>query len=224
MFLKIKGRTMFKLAPSILSADFSKLGEQVNLIETGGADLIHIDVMDGHFVPNISFGATVMKSLDGHTALDYDVHLMIENPDDYIEDFITENTRYITVHQEACVHLNRTITHIKDLGAKAGVSINPATPVESLFEILEQVDLVLIMSVNPGFGGQKFIEGSLKKIEKLAQIRKERNLDFLIEVDGGVTLDNCTKVSNAGADILVAGSAIFGTDDVIERTKEFKKR
>ena len=204
MFLKIKGRTMFKLAPSILSADFSKLGEQVNLIETGGADLIHIDVMDGHFVPNISFGATVMKSLDGHTALDYDVHLMIENPDDYIEDFITENTRYITVHQEACVHLNRTITHIKDLGVKAGVSINPATPVESLFEILEQVDLVLIMSVNPGFGGQKFIEGSLKKIEKLAQIRKERNLDFLIEVDGGVTLDNCTKVSNAGADILVA--------------------
>ncbi len=224
MFLKIKGRTMFKLAPSILSADFSKLGEQVNLIETGGADLIHIDVMDGHFVPNISFGATVMKSLDGHTALDYDVHLMIENPDDYIEDFITENTRYITVHQEACVHLNRTITHIKDLGVKAGVSINPATPVESLFEILEQVDLVLIMSVNPGFGGQKFIEGSLKKIEKLAQIRKERNLDFLIEVDGGVTLDNCAKVSNAGADILVAGSAIFGTDDVIERTKEFKKR
>jgi len=213
---------MFKLAPSILSADFSKLGESVSQIEKGGADLIHVDVMDGHFVPNISFGAAVMKSLNNCTGLMYDVHLMIENPDAYIEEFAGEKTEYITVHQEACVHLHRTVQHIKNLGIKAGVSVNPATPLCLLEEILEDVDLVLIMSVNPGFGGQKFIESSLEKIEKLSEMRKNRGLKFLIEVDGGVNLENAPLLCKAGADILVAGSAVFGADDVKKRTEEFK--
>ena len=213
---------MFKLAPSILSADFSRLGEHVSLIEKGGADLIHVDVMDGHFVPNISFGAAVMKSLNGKTKMNYDVHLMIENPDKYLEDFVTDQTEYITVHQEACVHLHRTIQHIKSLGIKAGVSINPATPIGVLEDILEELDMVLVMSVNPGFGGQKFIPRALDKIKGLDEIRKERGLDFLIEVDGGVTLDNAVEIAEAGADILVAGSAVFGAADVVKRTEEFK--
>ncbi|MBR5128982.1 MAG: ribulose-phosphate 3-epimerase [Firmicutes bacterium] len=213
---------MAKLAPSILSADFSRLGEHVSLIEKGGADLIHVDVMDGHFVPNISFGSAVMKSLDGKTELKYDVHLMIEDPDKYLEDFVTENTEYITVHQEACIHLHRTIQHIKSLGIKAGVSINPATPIGLLEDILEDIDLVLIMSVNPGFGGQKFIPRALEKIKRLDQWRKEKNLSFLIEVDGGVNLDNAKEIIDAGTDILVAGSAVFGASDIIERTKAFK--
>lgn len=218
----MKGKKMFKLAPSILSADFAKLGEEVALIEKGGADLIHVDVMDGHFVPNISFGAAVMKSVRDCTGLNYDVHLMIENPDMYIEDFLTERTEYITVHQEACIHLNRTINHIRSLNVKAGVSINPATPLSAIEEVLEDVDLVLIMSVNPGFGGQKFIPGALNKIERLAAVRRERKLNFLIEVDGGVTLENARAIADAGADILVAGSAVFGADDIKKRTEEFK--
>jgi ribulose-phosphate 3-epimerase len=213
---------MVKLAPSILSADFSKLGEQVSLIEKGGADLIHVDVMDGHFVPNISFGAAVMKSINNCTNMKYDVHLMIENADAYMEDFVTDATEYITVHQEACVHLNRTVQHIKSLGVKAGVSINPATPLSAIEEILPDVDMVLIMSVNPGFGGQKFIKSALNKIQRLAHMRKDLKLDFLIEVDGGITLENDREVIYAGADILVAGSAVFGAEDIVERTKEFK--
>ncbi len=213
---------MFKLAPSILSADFSRLGEHVSLIEKGGADIIHVDVMDGHFVPNISFGSAVMKSLNGKTELGYDVHLMIENPDQYLEDFVTEKTEYITVHQEACVHLHRTIQHIKSLGIKAGVSINPATPVGVLEDILEDVDLILVMSVNPGFGGQKFIPRALDKIKCLDQLRKEKGLDFIIEVDGGVTLANAAEIAEAGADMLVAGSAVFGAEDIVNRVKEFK--
>ena len=213
---------MFKLAPSILSADFSKLGEHVSLIEKGGADIIHVDVMDGHFVPNISFGAAVMKSLNGKTDLGYDVHLMIENPDKYLEDFVTDKTEYITVHQEACVHLHRTIQHIKSLGVKAGVSINPATPVGVLEDILADVDLVLVMSVNPGFGGQKFIPRALDKIKALDKLRKEQGLDFIIEVDGGVTLANAAEIADAGADMLVAGSAVFGAEDIVQRVKEFK--
>lgn len=214
---------MFELAPSILSADFSKLGEDVSSIEKGGADLIHVDVMDGHFVPNISFGAAVMKSLNGKTELPYDVHLMIENPDKYLEDFVTDKTEYITVHQEACIHLHRTVQHIKGLGIKAGVSINPATSLTMIEEILDDIDLVLIMSVNPGFGGQKFIPSALSKIERLAKIREERGLKFKIEVDGGVTLNNAAQIANAGADILVAGSAVFGADDIVNRTQDFKK-
>ena len=213
---------MFKLAPSILSADFSQLGKQVELIEKGGADLIHVDVMDGHFVPNISFGAAVMKSVEKCVSLNFDVHLMIENPDDYIEDFMTLRTEFITVHQEACTHLHRTIGHIKNLGAKAGVSLNPATPVSTLEEILDELDLVLIMSVNPGFGGQKFINSSLRKIKKLSEIRRERGLDFQIEVDGGVTTENACMLAEAGADILVAGSAVFGASDITKRVKAFK--
>lgn len=213
---------MFELAPSILSADFSKLGEDVSSIEKGGADLIHVDVMDGHFVPNISFGSAVMKSLNKITKLPYDVHLMIENPDKYLEDFVTEKTEYITVHQEACIHLHRTVQHIKGLGIKAGVSINPATSLTVIEEILDDIDLVLIMSVNPGFGGQKFIPSALSKIERLAKIREERGLKFKIEVDGGVTLNNAAQIANAGADILVAGSAVFGADDIVNRTREFK--
>lgn len=212
-----------KLAPSILSADFSKLGEHVGLIEKGGAHLIHVDVMDGHFVPNISFGALVMKSLLGKTGIPFDVHLMIENPDKYIGDFVTDNTEYITVHQEACTHLHRTIQLIKSHGKKAGVSLNPATSLDTLEYVLEDLDMVLIMSVNPGFGGQKFIPSALRKIRELDEIRKERGLSFEIEVDGGVTLDNVKEVLEAGADIIVAGSAVFAAPDIEERVKEFVK-
>ena len=214
---------MLKLAPSILSADFSALAADVKKIEEGGADYIHVDVMDGHFVPNISFGAAVMKSLNGKTSLPYDVHLMIENPDQYIGDFVTDQTEFITVHQEACVHLHRTIQNIKSRGVKAGVSINPATPVSTLECILEDVDLVLIMSVNPGFGGQKFIPQTLEKVKELAAIKKERGLDFAIEIDGGVTLANAKEVMDAGVEIAVAGSAVFGAEDVVQRVKEFKE-
>lgn len=204
---------MAKIAPSILSADFSKLGEEVREICLCGSDFVHVDVMDGSFVPNISFGAAVMKSLNGIASAPYDVHLMIEDPDRYLESFLTENTAYITVHQEACRHLHRTIHHIKACGVKAGVSLNPATPVSVLEDVLADLDLVLVMSVNPGFGGQTFIPGALDKIRRLDALRKERGLSFLIEVDGGIKTDNAAAVRNAGADILVAGSAVFGASD-----------
>ena len=165
--------------------------------------------MDGHFVPNITFGPSVLKSLNNRNTVPYDVHLMIENPDLYIEDFVTDKTEYIVVHQEACRHLHRTISHIKSFGIKAGVSINPATSVETLYDILPFVDLVLIMSVNPGFGGQKFIHHSLRKIERLKALREEMNLDFQIEIDGGVNEDNVSEIIASGVDIIVAGSAVF---------------
>lgn len=213
---------MLKLAPSILSADFGHLAEDVKKIEEGGADYIHVDVMDGHFVPNISFGAPVMKCLNGKTSLPYDVHLMIENPDRYIDDFVTPQTEYITVHQEACVHLHRTVQNIKSKGVKAGVSINPATPVSTLECILPDVDMVLIMSVNPGFGGQKFIPGALGKVRELAEVKRSKGLDFVIEIDGGITLDNIGEVMEAGVEMAVAGSAVFKAEDVAERVKAFK--
>ena len=212
-----------KLAPSILSADFANLLGDVKKIEEGGADYIHVDVMDGHFVPNISFGAPVMKCLNGKTSLPYDVHLMIENPDAYIKDFVTPQTEFITVHQEACRHLHRTIQNIKAQGIKAGVSINPATTVSTLSCILADVDLVLIMSVNPGFGGQSFIDSTVDKVRELAQIKKEKNLDFAIEIDGGVTLDNAAMLAEAGVEIAVAGSAVFKASDVVGTVKKFKE-
>ena len=208
---------MAKLAPSILSADFSRLAEQVKEIEKAGAHLIHVDVMDGHFVPNITFGAPVMKSLLGKTGIPFDVHLMIENPDMYIADFVTENTEYITVHQEACIHLHRTIQNIRSHGVRAGVSINPATPVCMIEEVLSDVDMVLVMSVNPGFGGQKFIPSALDKIRALDNIRKERNLDFVIEIDGGA--DNIDEILAAGTDIVVAGSSVFKKGDIDKQVK-----
>ncbi len=210
---------MAKLAPSILSADFSRLAEQVNEIEKAGAHLIHVDVMDGHFVPNITFGAPVMKSLLGKTGIPFDVHLMIENPDMYIADFVTENTEYITVHQEACIHLHRAIQNIRSHGVKAGVSINPATPVCMIEEVLSDVDMVLVMSVNPGFGGQKFIPSALDKIRALDNIRKERNLDFVIEIDGGAGADNIDEILAAGTDIVVAGSSVFKKGDIDKQVK-----
>ena len=210
---------MAKLAPSILSADFSRLAEQVNEIEKAGAHLIHVDVMDGHFVPNITFGAPVMTSLLGKTSIPFDVHLMIENPDMYIADFVTENTEYITVHQEACIHLHRTIQNIRSHGVKAGVSINPATPVCMIEEVLSDVDMVLVMSVNPGFGGQKFIPSALDKIRALDNIRKERNLDFVIEIDGGAGADNIDEILAAGTDIVVAGSSVFKKGDIDKQVK-----
>lgn len=200
---------MAKVAPSILSADFSKLGADVQEICEFGADYIHVDVMDGAFVPNISFGAGVMKSLNNVATIPYDVHLMIEDPDRYIEDFVTPNTEFITVHQEACRHLDRTIQHIHSTGVKAGVALNPATPIVMVEDVLDKVDMILIMSVNPGFGGQKFIPRALDKIRRLDEIRKANGYDFVIEVDGGVNLQNCEELKSVSTDILVAGSAVF---------------
>ena len=204
---------MAKVAPSILSADFSKLGADVHEICEFGADYIHVDVMDGAFVPNISFGAGVMKSLNNVATIPYDVHLMIEDPDRYIEDFVTPNTEFITVHQEACRHLDRTIQHIHSTGVKAGVALNPATPIVMVEDVLDKVDMILIMSVNPGFGGQKFIPRALDKIRRLDEIRKASGYDFVIEVDGGVNLQNCEELKSVGTDILVAGSAVFKAED-----------
>lgn len=210
------------LAPSILAANFANLEKEIRKVEMAGVDLIHCDVMDGKFVPNITFGPIVINAVKKITRLPLDVHLMIEKPDDFLDDFIKAGASYLTVHQESVVHLHRTITRIKDLGAKAGVSINPSTPVNSLCEILEFVDLVLVMSVNPGFGGQKFIESSLKKIRDLKSIREENNYNYLIEVDGGVDTNTITKLKNAGVDVFVAGSAIFSKDNVTAAALELK--
>ncbi|MDR0886751.1 MAG: ribulose-phosphate 3-epimerase [Clostridiales Family XIII bacterium] len=210
------------LAPSILSADFSKLGEDVKMLERIGADLIHVDVMDGHFVPNISFGPMVMKSVLGQTKLPFDVHLMIENPDQFAHEFVTDMTRYIVVHQESTKHLNRSLQNIKSLGVKSGVSLNPATPVSTLENVLYLCDMVLIMSVNPGFGGQKFIPNSYDKIRELKQIREEKGYDYLIEVDGGANLDNLADLFEAGVDVVVAGSAVFGADSPDKWAEQFR--
>ena len=214
---------MAKIAPSILSADFSQLGEQVGVIREAGADLIRVDVMDGHFVPNISFGAPVMKCLCEKTDLPFDVHLMIEDPDKYIKDFVTDQTEYITVHQEACVHLDRTIEYIKSFGIKAGVALNPATPTDTIYRILDKADLVLVMSVNPGFGGQKFIGYTLDKVKELAKEREKRGLSFEIEIDGGAGLDNIKSIIESGTDIVVAGSSVFRSDDPAETVRKMKE-
>ncbi|WP_027716543.1 ribulose-phosphate 3-epimerase [Desulfuromonas sp. TF] len=214
---------MIKIAPSILSADFSRLGDEIRAIERGGADYVHIDVMDGHFVPNITIGPLVVDAVRRVTDLPLDVHLMIENPDRYIPDFVKAGADIVTVHQEAVPHLHRTVQLIRSLGKRAGVSINPATPVSTLDVILEELDLVLIMSVNPGFGGQGFIPACLPKIEELRRQIDRRGLPVELEVDGGVKTDNIGLIAGAGADVFVAGSAVFGEADyaaTIARLKE----
>ncbi len=204
---------MVKIAPSILSADFMRLGDEIKAAEAAGADMLHLDIMDGHFVPNITIGPGVVEAVRKVTSLPLDVHLMIEEPDKFIGDFVKAGADYITVHAEASVHMHRTVQWIKESGVKAGVSINPATPLWSLDNILPDLDMALLMSVNPGFGGQGFIPCVLDKVNALKNIIKERGLNVLIEVDGGVKPDNAKEVASAGADILVMGSAFFNSED-----------
>lgn len=211
------------LAPSILSADFTNLAQQIRMVEIGGADWIHCDIMDGHFVPNITFGPSLVKAALQVTKLPIDVHLMIENPDNYLEDFIKAGASYVSVHVEEVVHLNRTINRIKELGAKAGVVINPATPVRSVADVAEYIDLLLIMTVNPGFGGQKFIPNSIRRIKEAATLRSDLNASFLIEIDGGVNAETAKTAFEAGAEVFVAGSSIFKADNISAATVEIKK-
>src|SRR3954470_3968124 len=203
-----------QIAPSILSADFSRLGAHAKQAIEGGATLLHVDVMDGHFVPNITIGPPVVASLRKAVDVPLDCHLMIEDPDKFIPAFADAGADWISVHQEACIHLHRTLQLIKSHGLRAGVVINPATPIGTLTEVLDMVDYVLVMSVNPGFGGQKFIPSALEKIRKLAAIKSTLRTGFKIEVDGGISLDNVAEVVRAGAEVLVAGNAVFGSGDV----------
>jgi ribulose-phosphate 3-epimerase len=204
---------LIELAPSILSADFGRLAEQVQAAVEGGATLLHVDVMDGHFVPNLTVGPPVVRTLRKHTNVPFDVHLMIENPDEFIPAFVDAGADWVSVHQEAVVHLHRTLELIKSHDALAGVVINPSTPVETLSDILYLVDYVLVMSVNPGFGAHKFIPHSLEKVRRLDRMRAEQRLNFRIEIDGGVAQDTITEIVRAGAEVLVAGNAVFGKGD-----------
>jgi len=204
---------LIELAPSILSADFAHLADQVRDATAGGGTVIHVDIMDGHFVPNLTVGPPLVRSLRKVTELPLDCHLMIENPDQFIPEFCEAGANWISVHQEACVHLNRTLHLIKSHGCLAGVVINPATPVDTLSEVLDLADYILVMSVNPGFGGQKFIPGSVHKLRQLADLRAQRGLGYRIEVDGGIDLTTVAEVVRAGAEILVAGNAVFGKGD-----------
>jgi ribulose-phosphate 3-epimerase len=215
---------MKKIAPSILSADFARLGDEVRAIEAAGADYVHIDVMDGHFVPNITIGPLVVEAVRRVTALPLDVHLMIENADRYIPEFIKAGADIVVVHAEATAHLHRTVQLIKSLGARAGVSLNPATPLCALDHILEDLDLVLLMTVNPGFGGQSFIESCLPKIQSLRAMLDRRGCEAELEVDGGVKTDNIARIAHAGADVFVAGSAVFGSSDYTATIGELKRR
>ena len=214
---------MIELAPSILSADFARLGEQVRAACEGGGSVIHVDIMDGHFVPNLTIGPPVVKSLRQVTDLPLDCHLMIENPDGFIPAFAEAGADWISVHQEVCRHLDRTLHLIKSHDCRAGVVINPATPVDSLAEVLDLVDFVLVMSVNPGFGGQRFIPAALHKMRRLAEIRSQRRLTYRIEVDGGVALDTIADVVRAGGEILVAGNAVFGRGDPTKNAESLLK-
>ena len=204
---------MAMVAPSILSADFSHLGDDVKALESNGADMIHVDVMDGHFVPNLTIGPPVVAALRPVTRLPLDVHLMIDNPDAFLDEFAAAGSDYITVHVEACTHLHRTLAHIRELGKKPGVALNPATPLSQIDLVLDMVDMVLIMSVNPGFGGQSFIASAVDKIRDLSAILGQRGLDAVIAVDGGINAKTAPLVSQAGAEVLVAGSAVFGHPD-----------
>jgi ribulose-phosphate 3-epimerase len=214
---------LIELAPSILSADFARLGEQVRAAAQGGGSVVHVDIMDGHFVPNLTIGPPVVKALRKVTKLPLDCHLMIENPDEFIPAFAEAGADWISVHQEACRHLNRTLHLIKSSNCLAGAVINPATPVDALAEVLDLVDYVLVMSVNPGFGGQKFIPGTLHKMRRLAEIRNQRGLNYRIEVDGGIALDTVGEVVRAGGEILVAGNAVFGNGDPTKNAEALLK-
>ena len=214
---------VIKIAPSILSADFSRLGEQVEMLEEGGADYIHIDIMDGHFVPNLTFGPIVVKAIRDRTQLPFDVHLMMANPMDYIDDFVDAGADIITVHAEVLPHLHRAIQQIRQKGVKASVSLNPSTPLSVLDYVLEDLDMVLLMTVNPGFGGQQFIPAMMDKIKALRDKIDSMNLDVDIQVDGGISLDNINEVAQAGANVFVAGSAVFNAPDPKEMIKDMKK-
>ncbi len=214
---------VIKIAPSILSADFSRLGEQVEMLDEGGADYIHIDVMDGHFVPNLTFGPIVIKSLRDRTKLPFDVHLMMNNPMDYIDDFVDAGADIITVHAEVLPHLHRALQQIKQKGVKASVSLNPSTPLNLLDYVLEDVDMILLMSVNPGFGGQKFIPAVMNKISLLRQKIDSMNLDIDIQVDGGISIENINEVAKAGANVFVAGSAVFNAKDPKAMIKQMRE-
>ncbi len=210
------------IAPSMLSADFGKLDIQVEMINNSCADLIHLDIMDGLFVPNLSYGFPVIKAIAKKASKPLDAHLMIVDPDRYTQEFADLGVKYLSVHYEACTHLHRSLQKIKSLGMKAGVAINPHTPVSNLYEILPDADFILIMSVNPGYGGQKFIEGSLDKIARLRQMITDMSLNTQIEVDGGVDLNNAPLLTNSGADILVAGNSVFGSQDPSDAIRRLK--
>lgn len=210
------------IAPSILSADFSRLGEEIKSVEAGGADYIHLDVMDGIYVPNITFGAPVVSKLRSSTTLPFDVHLMVDRPERFIEDFAKAGSNIITVHAEATIHLHRTLQQIRAAGIKAGVSLNPATPLQCLEYIIDDLDLILLMSVNPGFGGQSYIPAVTEKIRSVRELIRESGREIILEVDGGVKLENAMEILKAGADLLVVGSDIFSEGDPEERTRLFK--
>ncbi|HYL38556.1 MAG TPA: ribulose-phosphate 3-epimerase [Bryobacteraceae bacterium] len=214
---------MIEVLPSILSADFARLGEQIAKVERAGASMLHVDIMDGHFVPNISIGIPVVESIRKITRSKLDVHLMISDPDTYAPEFIRAGADHVLVHQEACPHLDRTLRMIREHGAAAGVVLNPATPIATLSEVLDLVDQVLIMSVNPGFGGQQFIPNALRKVQALAWRRKDLGLNFAIEIDGGVARENAAEIVRAGCDWLVAGSSIFHTPDPGEAFSELQR-
>jgi len=215
---------MKKLAPSILSADFARLGEEIKAVEEAGADYIHIDIMDGHFVPNITIGPLVVETAKAVTTLPLDVHLMISDPDRYVQDFIKAGSDLLSVHVETCPHLQRTLTYIRELGGRSAAVLNPSTPLSTLEYVINDLDMVLLMTVNPGFGGQKFIPTMLPKIQKMRALIDEKKLPIELEVDGGVNLENISQIAQAGADVLVAGSAVYKSADCKEAVRMMKEK